>query len=155
MEWFIVISLIIVGLILLVVEVIFIPGTTIAGFIGFGLMVLGVFLSFNYFDDRTGWAVTVSTSIVSAGVFIWVFRAKPWRQFALQDTMGNKVNEGILAGFKIGDEGAAISRLRPRGNAEFSNRTIEVSTEGNYVEAGTPIKIIRILSNQIIVEPLN
>jgi len=155
MEWVIVLSLIILGLLLLVVEVIFIPGTSVAGIIGFGLMITGVVLTFNYFDKQIGWIVTASTSVISTIVFVWVFRAKPWKLFALQSTISSKVNEGALAGLSVGAEGIALSMLRPRGNAEFGNKTIEVSTLGNFVDAGTRVRIIKISSNQIFVEPLN
>ena len=155
MEWFIVLSLISVGLLLIVVEVIFIPGTTVAGFIGFGLLALGVWLSFSYFDSNTGWIVIGCTAFTSAIIFYWVFRSKPWKQFALNSSMHSKVNEGTLDGLKEGDEGIAISVLRPMGKAEISGKTVEVTTLGNYVENGTRIKILKISLNQILIEPLN
>jgi membrane-bound ClpP family serine protease len=155
MEWFIVLFLISLGLLLLVVEVIFIPGTSVAGFIGFGLMITGAVLSFKYFDDQTGWIVVASSGAVSAVVFIWVFRAKPWKQFALKSTSSSKLNEGQFVGLTEGTEGVAISMLRPRGNANFSDKTVEVSSLGNFIEAGTQIKIVKISSSQIFVEPLN
>jgi membrane-bound ClpP family serine protease len=155
MDWFIVLFLISLGLLLLVVEVIFIPGTSVAGFIGFALMITGAVMSFRYFDDQTGWTVVAGTSAVSAVVFVWVFRAKPWKQFALHGKITSKVNEGAMDGLAAGDEGLALSTLRPRGNATFGKKTIEVSTLGNLIDAGTQIRIVKILSNQIFVEPLN
>lgn len=155
MDWFIVLSLISIGLLLIVVEVIFIPGTTVVGFIGFGLVILGTWLSFRYFDDSTGWTVMGSTALASALIFYWVFRSKPWRQFALKTSMHSKVNEGILDGLKEGDEGFTISVLRPVGKAEIEGKTVEVTTNGNYIQNGTRVKILKISSNQILVEPLN
>lgn len=155
MEWFIVLSLIGIGLLLLVIEVIFIPGTSVAGIIGFGLLVTGLFLTFNYFDKPTGWAVVGSTAAVSAVLFFWIFRSKPWQQFALKTSIKSKVNEGALDGLKPGDEGITISVLRPMGKAEIGEKTFEVSTLGTYVQSGTRIKILKIASNQILVEPIN
>ena len=155
MEWFVVLSLIGLGLLLIVVEVIFIPGTTVAGFIGFGLLLLGIYLSFTYFDGSTGWIVVSSTAASSGIIFYWMFRSKPWKQFALKTSIKSKVNEGIFDGLNIGDEGMAVSTLRPVGNAEIAGKTVEVTTFGSYIQSGTRIKVIKISSNQILVEPIN
>jgi membrane-bound ClpP family serine protease len=155
MEWLVVLSLLGVGLLLLVVEVIFIPGTSIAGIIGFGLMIAGLVLSFNYFGDQTAWIITGSTTIISGILFFWTFHTKPWKQFALKSTITSKVNEGAFQGLEIGSEGVALSTLRPRGNAEFGSKIVEVSTLGSFIDAGVKIKIVKITSNQIFIEPLN
>src|SRR5438045_1136748 len=57
-EWLTVISLIFFGLALLVVEIIFVPGTTLVGVIGFVFLLIGVGMSFKYFGSEAGW-VTV------------------------------------------------------------------------------------------------
>jgi membrane-bound ClpP family serine protease len=155
MEWLIVLSLIGVGLLLLVIEVILIPGTSIAGFIGFGMMIGGIVMSFKYFGDQTAWVIAGSTAVVSGAVFFWTFHTKPWKQFALKSTISSRVNEGIFEGLQVGSEGLSVSMLRPRGNAEFGNKIVEVSSLGNFVEAGTKIKIVKISSSQIFIEPLN
>lgn len=155
MEWFIVLSLIGIGLLLLVIEVIFIPGTSVAGFVGFGILVVGLYLSFTYFGNQAGWSIVGGTSVVSALLFVWIFRSKPWEQFALKSAIKSKVNEGMLDNLKIGEEGIAVSALRPIGKAELGGILVEVTTLGNYVDSGTRVKIVKISSNQILVEPLN
>lgn len=154
MEWITVISLIAVGLVLVVVEIIFVPGTTVIGFIGFGLMVVGLVLGFKYFDDTTGWLIAGGTAFSSGLIFYWAFRSKAWERFALKTSINSKVNEGELDSLKIGDEGTTVSALRPMGKAELGGKMVEVTSMGNYVESNTPIKIVRISSNQILVEPI-
>jgi len=155
MEWLTLISLITIGLILMVVEIIFIPGTTIVGFIGFALIILGIVLGFRYFGDETGWMIVGFSTALSAIVFFWTFRAKPWQQFALKTTIKSKVNEGIHDGLLTGDEGVATSALRPSGKAEVHGRVVEVVTQGGYLESGTRIRIIKISPYQILVETIN
>ncbi len=61
-----------------------------------------------------------------------------------------------MAILAVGQEGITLSALRPIGKAEFEDKEFEVKTLGNYLETGTPIKIIAIdKSKQIIVEPLS
>lgn len=154
MEWFIVLSLLALGLLLIVVEVIFIPGTTVVGFFGFGLMLVGAFLGFRYFGNEVGWMIIGASAASSAIVFVWIFRAKPWHQFALKTAIKSKVNEGIHDGLHAGDEGVTTSALRPSGKAELRGRVVEVTTQGGYLESGTRIRIIKISPYQILVETL-
>lgn len=153
MEWLTVISLVLVGIILVIVEIIFIPGTTIVGIIGFFLAMGGVVMSFNYFGKPTGYAVLAGTAVLSGLVLYWSLRTKAWQRMSLKGTMQGKVNDGALEGLKAGEEGVAVSSLRPSGKAEIGGRLYEVTTLGNFVDTGTPVKVIRITSHQILVEP--
>lgn len=152
-EWIIVISLVVFGLVLLVVEIIFIPGTTLVGLIGIVIMAVGVALSFNYFGSTVGWSTVGGATVASGLVLYYSFKSNVWGRFALKSTSSSKVNEGELKELTAGLEGVTISALRPVGKAELANKTYEVKTIGSFVETGTKIRIIKILSNQIIVEP--
>lgn len=153
MEWSVVISLVAVGLVLLLVEILFVPGTTIVGIIGFVVLAIGVGLSFKYFGRETGW-MTLGTTAVLAGVTLYIsFKSNLWSRFALKSTNTGRVNEDPV-GITVGEEGVALSALRPIGKAEIGKRTFEVKTLGAYVETGKRIRIIQIVSNQIIVEPI-
>ncbi len=152
-EWITVISLIAFGLALIVAEIIFVPGTTLVGVLGFVFLIIGVGLSFNYFGSNIGWITVGGTAAASGSVLYYSFKANVWRRFALKSSIQSKVNEGELVGLTLGQEGIALSALRPVGKAEMGNKTYEVKTLGGYVSTGTKIRIIQILSNQIIVEP--
>ena len=154
-EWSIIISLIALGLVLIIIEIIFVPGTTFVGVGGFVFLVIGIFLSFKYFGRETGWTIVGISSVISGGLFYYSFKADVWSRFALKSTIDSKVNEGELAHLSPGQEGITISALRPVGKAELLNKLFEVKTLGEYVDSGTRIRIIKILSNQIIVEPIN
>ena len=154
MEWTIVISLAVTGLLLLLVEILFIPGTTIVGIIGFITLGIGVGLSFKYFGKEVGW-ITLGTTGVGAGLALYIsFRSNLWSRFALKSSITSKVNEDPT-GIIVGDEGITLSALRPIGKAEIGKKTYEVKTLGQYVETGQRIRIIQINTNQIFVEPIS
>jgi membrane-bound ClpP family serine protease len=153
MELSIIITLILLGLGLIVVEIIFIPGTTVIGFFGFAMMVTGAVMSFRYYGSEVGW-ITVGCSMVASGLVLYFsFKSKVWNRFALRSTMHSTVNEGELKDLALGQEGVALSALRPVGKGEWNFKSYEVKTQGEYVERGTKIRIIKISLNQIIVEP--
>ncbi len=147
-------SLLSLGLLTLVVEIIFVPGTTVVGLAGFLFMAVGLGLAFYYFGETTGWGVLGGTAVVSAVVIYYSFKSNLWKRFSLRNTSDSKVNEGLTAGLAEGQTGVTVSALRPVGKAELGNRLFEVKTAGDYLEAGARVKVVKILSNQIIVESI-
>jgi membrane-bound ClpP family serine protease len=154
-EWITVISLVVLGLALIVAEIIFVPGTTLVGIFGFAFLIVGVGLSFRYFGDELGWITVGVTSVVSGGILYYSFSANVWGKFSLKSSSEAKLNEGELDELKVGAEGQTVSALRPIGKAELNNKTFEVKTLGEYLDSGKRIRVIKILSNQIFVEPIN
>jgi membrane-bound ClpP family serine protease len=154
-EWTIVVALLVIGLLLIVVEVIFIPGTTFVGVGGFVSMIIGVSLAFKYFGAETGWTTLGGTTAATGVLLYFAFKANVWKRFALRSSIDSKVNEIEELKFPVGLEGVAVSALRPGGKGEFGPKTVEVRTGGEYVEAGSRIKVARIVHNQIIVEIIN
>ncbi len=154
-EWLTVISLIIFGLALIVVEIIFVPGTTLVGALGFVFVIVGVGMSFNNFGSEAGW-ITIGCTAVASGVLMYYsFSSNLWGKFSLKSANNSRVNEGEVDQLQVGLEGKTISALRPVGKAELNNKTFEVKTMGEYLDAGKSIRIIKIVSNQIFVEPIN
>ncbi|HCW06518.1 MAG TPA: hypothetical protein DGG95_04035 [Cytophagales bacterium] len=154
-EWVIVLSLIVFGLALIVAEIIFVPGTTLVGVVGFAFLILGVGLSFRYFGGTIGW-ITVGATAISSGIILYYsFSANVWGKFSLKTSSHSKVNEGELDQLSVGAEGQTTSTLRPVGKAEINDKTYEVKTSGEYVETGKRIRVIKILLNQIFVEQIN
>jgi membrane-bound ClpP family serine protease len=78
-----------------------------------------------------------------------------WSRFSLKSSNKSKVNEGELDQLLVGMEGTTISALRPIGKAELNNQIVEVKTNGDYLDSGSRIRVIKIVSNQIIIEPIN
>jgi membrane-bound ClpP family serine protease len=153
--WTIVISLLLIGLALLVVEVIFIPGTTVVGILGVIFSITGVIISYRHFGDHTGFYVLLSTLVATGGALFYSFKSGTWERFSLKQSSEGKVNEGMTANLAVGDEGLSISALRPVGKAEFKNEIFEVKTLGEYVEPQKRVRIIEVSIQHVVVEPIN
>ena len=154
MEWIIVTGLILAGLLLLVIEILFVPGTTLVGLLGFLLVLTGVALSFNYFGQQIGWMTVAGSSLLSGLAVYWSFKSKLWSRFSLKSSMTGTAVEVMEGKLQIGQEGKALSNLRPSGKAEFGNVICEVKTRGGFVEAGSSLKISEISGTIVIVESL-
>jgi len=153
MEWISVIILIVFGLALLITEIIFIPGTTFVGIMGAASMLVGIWMSFDYFGSDVGWIVFACTGALTSTAIYFGFKTKVWNRFALKSTIESKVNEGLQDGLLIGQVGTSVSALRPVGKVDFGNRILEARSLGAFVDEGKTVKIIKIESDRIIVEP--
>jgi membrane-bound ClpP family serine protease len=51
-----------------------------------------------------------------------------------------------------GQEGIAISDIKPYGKAEFGNKIYEVKSGSGFIPVGTPLIIIKLEENRIIVK---
>lgn len=153
MDWLIVLALVGFGLGLIILEFIFIPGTTFVGFIGFGLAIFGIYLSYEKFGVATG---TTILCVSLAGTIFAVYyglKSGVWEKFSLQSAINSRVNEHDSMPY-VGEEGKAISALRPSGKAEFNHQMHEVHSFGSFVEAGSRLKILKIEKRKIWVESL-
>lgn len=155
MIWIAILSLIIIGLALIVIEMIFIPGTTVVGIIGLICLIAGLVMSFNNFGSSIGWLTTGGTTILAAGVFIYSFRSGAWKKFALKQSIDSKVNDSTPINVEIGDEGLALSALRPIGKGEINGQVLEIRSFGELVEADSKIKVAKIEKRKIFVELIN
>lgn len=152
--WLVVAALILAGLTLIIVEVVFIPGTTVVGLLGLIFTIVGIAFSYSYFGNEVGFYVMLGTGIVSAGALYLSFRKGAWSKFSNKSSIDSKVNEGMAEVLSPGEEGVSISVLRPMGTAEFKGKIFEVKTNGEFVNNGIKVRIVKIQSNDILVEPI-
>ena len=151
MSIWIIILLIILGVLLLLVEFLVIPGVTIAGIGGFALMILGVVLSYIYLGVRLGNLVLFITLVINIICIFWFLRAKTWQKAGLKSEISGKVNL-LDIDLKVGDIGKTISRLAPGGKALFDNRIMEVHSLDGFIDQNKEIEIVSLRDNKIFIK---
>jgi membrane-bound ClpP family serine protease len=152
MFWLVVVTLILIGLAFLLLEILVIPGTGVAGIVGFIIMGIGVWQAYSYYDAYVGHWVLAGTILGTVGILIYALRAKTWRRMALKSAIKSKVNlidEDIL---KAGDPGISISRLAPGGKAKINNEYYEVRSIGEFIDPQQDIVIEKIEDHKIFVK---
>ncbi|MCG8474285.1 MAG: hypothetical protein MI784_02220 [Cytophagales bacterium] len=153
-EWILIVLLVLIGTGLIVAEVIFIPGTTIVGILGLTFSILGIVFAYSSLGSAAGTAILIGSIVVNFSMLIYALRSDVWSRFSLKTKNKARVNEVSGDNLYVGMEGECVSDLKPIGNAEFGQQKIQVRSLGSFVDAGTRVKIIRIESNKVIVEPL-
>jgi len=147
--------LIAIGLLIILAEILFVPGSTVIGIAGILLVIAGVVGAFFSLGRTGGWVVFGITLLLVAILGYFGFKTNTWQIFAVKSTIDSKV-PAKAAGFNIGDKGKTITRCAPVGKAEFENGRIEeVYSFGELIDENTPIIIHKIHDQKIIVKPIS
>ncbi|KEO74847.1 NfeD family protein [Anditalea andensis] len=152
MALFILSSLLLIGLLLVLIEIIFVPGATIVGLLGILFSALGVIYAFITFGESTGWYALGGTILVNLIVLIFGLRSNVWERLALKDTLHSRSHDDRLLGLEVGQKGKTISDLKPYGKAMFNDKIYEVKSENGFISPDTEIYIFKLESNRIIIK---
>ena len=145
-----IITLILLGIICLVLELLVIPGG-IVGIIGFLMMVGGVIGAYTH-GAMIGNAVAIGTVVITIFAIVMMLRSKTWRKLMLKTNIDSRVNEIDEEKLKAGMTGIAISRLAPMGKGKFDGETVEVSSIHGFIDVQSEIVITKIEGNKIFVK---
>lgn len=153
MTWTVIAILIVVGFLFLLLEILVLPGTNVAGFIGFALIAIGVWQAYVTHGNLAG-SLTLVGSVIFSGVALYYsLKSGTWKRASLKKSIDSKVNVIDETKIKIGDSGKAVSRLAPMGKAIINSVYFEVKTQGKFIDQGTDIEVINIDFNKITVKP--
>ncbi|WP_458692960.1 NfeD family protein [Hymenobacter lapidiphilus] len=154
MDWLTIALLLLFGLAFLVVEIIFIPGTTVVGLVGFGLLAVGLWFSYRDYGSTTG-HMLLSVSAVFVGVLVYMgLRPRNLDKVALMQQNHGHVLDVRHADVAPGTVGRTLSALRPAGTALFADDRREVTTRGEFVDADSEVLVIGIEHNRIVVRQI-
>lgn len=149
-----VISLILIGLVLMLAEVLIIPGVGVAGVLGLLSMGGSCYYAFYEFGNTTGGIVTGVNGLLLLVLMIYVLRAKTWKRFALETNIDSKAvaREQVLA---VGDRGKTVTRLAPVGAVRVGDNVVEVKALEGMIDPGVEVEVVLIEDNKIYVSPAN
>ena len=143
--------LILLGLFLLMLEILFVPGMVL-GFISVILMIVGIAFSFKDYGTTTGFIVLGATAVASAVAVYWAFNSGIWKKLQVQSSMDGKANVLEEGAVKVGDHGKTISRLNPMGKALINNLQVEVHTQDGFIDQEQEIAVVKMEQNKIFVK---
>ena len=150
-------GLFILGLVLLVLEAM-IPGFGILGISGIGAFAASVILAY---PSRSAGAWSLGLA------FLWMLLAGrilfrllgtsgAWDHLILRHS--ELPEEGYVATTSqvelLGREGVALTVLRPSGSIQIDESRIDAISEGTYIPAGTPIRVVKVEGNRIVVRSI-
>ena len=153
-----VVILFLVGVALLVLELVAFPGFGIAGIPGLVAVFASLYLSFR--DARSALYVVggsvVMTALVGALAFRYFKVSRTGQRIVLRERLTSEQGYTAPADLQrwVGRTGRALTPLRPGGVIEVDGERLDASTEGEYLEPGTPVRVVRAEGLRIVVRRL-
>jgi membrane-bound ClpP family serine protease len=148
----VVIALLLLGILLILLEILFVPGTTIVGVGGIILLGIGIYLAYHSISTVAGHLSLASSVVVIFLSLIVLLKGQTWKKMALDSTVEGKGVEQVEMFVSVGDRGKTISRLNPIGKALFGDRMLEVATEGDFINEDSTIEVVKVEQNKIKVK---
>jgi membrane-bound serine protease (ClpP class) len=151
------IVLFVVGIGLLVMEM-FVPSFGILGILGIAALIFGITMgAYDTGNALQSLGIAVLVALIIVVAFAYVFRRRGiWNRFILKDQL--TTDKGYVPQLPrerwIGQEGTALSELRPSGVAEIQSERVDVVTSGEFVDRGKPIHVVAVDGTRIVVKEI-
>jgi membrane-bound serine protease (ClpP class) len=149
-----VVGLMVLGLALIAIEVLVIPGFGVVGVMGGASMIGSVWVAYEQVSPAYS-VIAVIAGLGASGLMFWLFpKTKAGKAMVLKAAVTGKAGraDNILL---EGREGVVLTDLRPSGSVEIDDRSVDVVTDGRYVEKGTKVRVVRVEGARVVVEPLS
>lgn len=154
MEILIIVSLIVAGLLLFIIEVFLLPGVTLAGIVSAVCLLYANYYAFDTLGTMPG-CITLAVSALGVIVItIWFMRSKTVDKLSLKKTIDYRPEPLKGLDLKPGDEGVALTRLALIGNADFKGHIIEVRSCDGFIDEKCKIRVERILDGVVMVQKI-
>jgi membrane-bound serine protease (ClpP class) len=153
------------GVILLLVELLILPGFGVAGVLGALAIGVSIFMSLIGRLPTSG-DVLIALNVIVGSIVIVGFAGwqlvkrlpEDRRAKSLLHLEGLDRERGYLSSVSrselIGIEGVTITDLRPAGTAKIGEERIDVVSTGPWIPVGTPVRIVRAEGYRHVVEPV-
>lgn len=170
------------GIVLIGVEMFLMPGVGVAGAIGLLSLMAGLVLAFVPASaptfpgmERSSSGLLWGLGFVAIGITtaatVGYYMSKNMRtlpvlgRLVLRDRPRDEDVEGepgigaapAVTGAPVvkGQEGVALTPLRPSGKADFDGKVIDVVSDGPMVQAGSPVRVLLVEQMRVVVEAVS
>ena len=151
MDILIIILLVLIGVVLIILEIFFLPGITVAGFSSLIFFGGGIYYAFVNLGTTAGY-VTIAASVVACVVgIIWFMRSKSLDRISLKTDIDSVIPTQVNDSIKVGDEGIALSRLNPMGTVLIGTVQVGGKTREDFIDEGSSVIVERVERTSVIV----
>jgi len=139
---------------IVVIAEIFIPSGGILAAIALGFFAYSLFTLFSNVSVMAGSIAFIMDLIIVPFIISWGFKRLSKSSLSLNTCLSreNGVNaQSEMLKLFIGQKGKALTDLRPSGCAKINEQRVDVVTRGEYIEKNSPIEVLTVTGNQVIV----
>lgn len=142
------------ALLLLFVEIFFLPGITVAGLGGLLCAAGGIIYAYTEVGIVSG-NIALGIALLSFSLlFYWLMRSRTIDKYSLQTNIDGKVTSNDELNIQVNDEGVTLSRLNPMGKIKVNGIITEGTSITGFINEATVIRVIKVTAGAVLVEPI-
>ncbi len=146
----------VVGFAVIVAEI-FIPSMGVLSAIALGIFVYSLHMVFTTISFHAGIIMTCVDIVLIPVLVVVGMKMLARSPLALRrelSRLSGVVSQDAGLDALIAKDGVAVTDLRPSGTVLISSMRLDVVTDGEYIESGTPVVVIAVTGNRIVVEKI-
>lgn len=141
------------GILLVLLELLVIPGKIIAGVCGIAMIVAGIASAYANYGATFGHFTVFGALVVIVGAIIFALKSGTWSKLMLKTEIDSTVaEEKKIDKIKVGDSGITVSRLAPMGTISVNDINYEAKASNSFIDPNVEIEIVKITEDSIIVK---
>lgn len=148
------IILLVIGLTLLALEIVALPGA-VAGIFGTLMTIFAIWESFSLYGSKVGTIMLLCSIVICVVLLIVFLKTKTWNRFSLNEESDSKVNQIDTQSVKVGSKGSTVARLAPTGKALIDGELVEVHAVNKFIDPDRPIEVIAVEGYRIDVREID
>lgn len=149
-----IISLIIIGLVLIMAEILIFPGIGFSGILGLLALVGSCLYAWLQISQTAGIIVCSVNVVMVIGLMIFALRSNTWSRLALNTKIDSRAGQDETV-VTVGEKGKTLTRLAPMGTAKIKDKILEVKSQVGILDAGVEIEVVLIDDGKIYVKSIN
>ena len=149
----IVVVLLVIAIAMLILELFFLPGFSVAGI--FSVIFYGIAYYFAFaFIGITAGVIALSAAVVLSILAIWYFmHSRALDKMSLHTNIEATAPTEVDTRVSVGDEGVSLSRLNPMGRVLLGESVVEARSL-EFIDEGVKVRVIKVERTTVEVEPL-
>lgn len=152
-------GLVVAGILLILIEILLIPGLGVTGVLGFICLAVGIFLVGREHGTLLALSVFGGSLVLFILAFVVFFRSPASKWFVLSDQL-KKQDRSLDNQIPLdkAQRGKAHTDLYPTGKGLFAagdeENIYDVIASGEFIDEGKEIEVVRLEGNRIFVRPV-
>jgi len=150
-----IIILMVLGMLLIMAELFFLMGGSIAiGLAGLAILGVGVYQIFMIHGMMAGCIALLGSTIGGVGMTLAAFRMMSTRDIGLREQIDGRVNEVDHTLVQVDDVGLAYGDLKLGGQIKVMGEIMDAESEDGFIAKGTKVIVTKVTSNKVFVKKL-
>jgi membrane-bound ClpP family serine protease len=148
-----ILTLIVAGALLLVAEMVLLPGLTVAGVGALAAYGVAIYFGFDRFGTRIGFLVVGIVVVISILMIVISLSARTWRRLSLGARVDGVSQSSPDRELARGDRGVTATRLAPMGKVMVGEQMYEAKSLGDtYIDQQTEVEVVGFENFSVIVK---